>query len=66
MLELDVLLGKFLDHAYIHLSRADQALFVELLTCSDQDLYLWLTNRAACDQPVYFSLLEQIKKYAAP
>jgi antitoxin CptB len=45
MLELDILLGNFLEKAYIHLPGNEQVLFVNLLKCEDQDLFEWLTGK---------------------
>ncbi len=45
MLELDVLLGNFLNQAYSGLSESEQNLFIRLLDCSDQDLFMWLTGK---------------------
>ncbi len=42
MLELDVLLERFLAQRYQYLSAVQQQLFVRLLTCADQDLWNWL------------------------
>jgi len=49
MLELDVLLGNFLNEVYNDLPSASQNEFVELLRCEDQDLFLWLTGK---DKPI--------------
>lgn len=45
MLELDVLLGNFLAEAYLTLSTTDQANFINLLECNDQELFMWLTGK---------------------
>jgi antitoxin CptB len=42
LLELDVLLEKFLADKYSTLSPADQVVFVRLLECADPDLLSWL------------------------
>lgn len=42
MLELDVLLGNFLKEAYSQLLLEDKKLFVELLGCTDPELFAWL------------------------
>lgn len=45
MLELDVLLGNFLEEAYLQISDEEQKKFVELLDCNDQELFMWLTGK---------------------
>ena len=42
MLELDLLLGPFVDHRYLALSERDQVRFQRLLDEQDQDLYQYL------------------------
>ncbi len=42
MLELDLILQPFVDRVYPSLSPEDQARYVRLLTCEDQDLFGWL------------------------
>ncbi len=45
MLELDLILQPFVDQVYPSLSQEDQARYVELLTCEDQDLFGWLMQQ---------------------
>jgi antitoxin CptB len=45
MLELDVLLGNFLNEAYPALNPADQACFSVFLTHPDPDLMAWIMGR---------------------
>jgi len=47
MLELDVLLVPFLKEEYLNLSKADQALYSQLLECEDPDLFKWFMQHAA-------------------
>jgi antitoxin CptB len=42
MLELDLILGKFLRESYADLPLEDKELFVELLSCQDPSLFSWL------------------------
>ncbi|BCD96608.1 succinate dehydrogenase assembly factor 2 [Marinagarivorans cellulosilyticus] len=42
MLELDLVLMPFLENVYQTLPPEDQALYVELLTNEDQDMFGWL------------------------
>jgi antitoxin CptB len=64
MLELDVLLGNFLTEAYVTISPSDQELFVELLACTDQELYEWLTGRTPTPVPSLVNLVHQIREHA--
>lgn len=45
MLELDLVLQRFLDEAYPALAETDKVLFQQLLECEDQDLFGWLLRR---------------------
>lgn len=47
MLELDVLLGNFLNEAFPGLELKDQKLFEHLLNYPDSELYTWLMGQAA-------------------
>ncbi len=61
MLELDVLLTRFLDHSYEKLSLADKRCFVDLLTSIDPELYAWLMGQEA--PPAKFArLIDAIKQ----
>lgn len=42
MLELDLVLMPFLENVYLTLPPEDQALYVELLSSEDQDMFGWL------------------------
>jgi len=42
MLELDIILENFFDNHYLQLAPADQKRFIELLACTDQQLWGWL------------------------
>lgn len=45
MLELDRLLVPFLQEAYKELDAEDQARYVKLLACEDQDMFAWFMQR---------------------
>lgn len=60
MLELDLILLDFLEKRYINLSVADQTLFEQLLTYSDQDLYCYLIKRQPIENVAMQLLVEQI------
>lgn len=60
MLELDLILQAFLDKNYLYLSADDQALFEELLTYSDQDLYCYMIKRQSNENGAMQALIERI------
>ncbi|MEO8965757.1 MAG: succinate dehydrogenase assembly factor 2 [Gammaproteobacteria bacterium] len=64
MLELDVLLGNFLEEAYVTLSPEDQAIFVELLARNDQELFYWLTGQEKASNPILAIMVEKIRHHA--
>lgn len=45
MLELDILFGNFLDHAYPQLDATERRCFDRLLDCPDAVLLAWLMGR---------------------
>ena len=63
MLELDLLLGQFLDKGYLTLSANEQALFKELLDETDQDLFAWLMGNVPPSNPHWQPLLQKIRGY---
>lgn len=44
MLELDILLARFLETRYTELTDSEQAKFVDLLSATDPELYAWLVT----------------------
>jgi antitoxin CptB len=64
MLELDVLLGHFLEEAYTTLSVEDQAIFTQLLACQDQDLFMWLTGKEVSSDKNLQYIIEKIRAHA--
>ncbi len=64
MLELDVLLGNFLEEVYSSLNQEDQNLFVRLLDCNDQELFDWLTGKNQADDPQLAIMVEKVRKHA--
>ena len=59
LLELDYLFETYLDHAYPALSRAEKALFEDILGNHDPDLQSWLLGDEDAPQP-YRSMLQHI------
>ncbi|OAI50024.1 hypothetical protein AYO45_00140 [Gammaproteobacteria bacterium SCGC AG-212-F23] len=65
MLELDILLGNFLDKQYLKCSKKDQETFVRLLENTDQDLFLWLMGKEVPNDPEFRLLVEKIREVSA-
>ena len=63
MLELDVLLGVFLEEAYSKLPKEQQEQFEQLLSCNDQELFEWLTGKREPD-PEFKTMVEQVRNHA--
>ena len=51
MLELDLILGHFVEGPFELLEESDQLRFEALLECEDQNLFLWLMKRGQPDSP---------------
>ncbi|BBB27377.1 FAD assembly factor SdhE [Amphritea japonica] len=51
MLELDVLFVPFVEEAFTELDLEDQDRFVQLLTCEDTELFVWLMEREVPEDP---------------
>lgn len=49
MLELDLILEPYVDHAYQNLNLDDKKAFLALLTCEDQDLFCWFIKTQPAD-----------------
>lgn len=64
MLELDVLLGNFLEEAYSKLPSNEQDKFVKLLDCQDQELFEWFTGKRAPIDPDLIFIVEKILNHA--
>ncbi len=64
MLELDVLLGNFLNEAFLGLDPTAQKIFVNLLDCQDQDLFMWLTGKEIPADPDLLVMVNQIRQHA--
>lgn len=64
LLELDLLLGNFLESGYAALDAEKKAQFSTLLDCSDQDLLYWFTDQALPPADLQ-DLIALIKKNAA-
>lgn len=63
MLELDLLLGGFLEDGYARLSQAQQADFARLLGHQDQVLHDWLIGCGQPDEPALRALVARIQSH---
>ncbi|NEX18117.1 MAG: succinate dehydrogenase assembly factor 2 [Halochromatium sp.] len=61
MLELDLLLNRFLDHRYAELNPAGRADFERLLGYQDQILQDWLLGQAVPADPALSALVAAIQ-----
>lgn len=59
LLELDLLLNRFLQKQYTALSQTDRQRFYALLDRTDTELLHWLTGKEPCE-PDYADLIEKI------
>jgi len=64
MLELDVLLGNFLNEAYGNLSLQDKQYFVELLSYPDPELFDALLGRSILEDINMARIAELIRQHA--
>lgn len=64
MLELDILLGQFLEKAYLNLKEDEQQIFTQLLACHDQELFEWLTAKKKCEDSLLQQMVEKIREHA--
>lgn len=62
MLELDVLLERFLTHDYPTLATSERQTFERLLHCTDQDLWQWLIVGEACGEQELQKMVARILK----
>lgn len=60
MLELDLILRRFVDRAYPHLPESEQALFLDLLEEEDPVLQSWFTRVAQPEGQAMQALVAQI------
>lgn len=64
MLELDVILGNFLEGGYLKLADEDKWLFIKLLECPDPDLIGWLMGTDQPADPELAKIAGIIKEHA--
>lgn len=64
MLELDVLLGNFLESGYSQLDDADKLIFIRLLECADPEIFAWLMGKETPADNELARITEIIRKHA--
>jgi antitoxin CptB len=64
MLELDVLLGNFLEEVFLQLELSQQEIFIQLLAIDDQTLFNWLMAKASPTDPAFISIVKRIRQHA--
>lgn len=64
MLELDVLLGNFLEEAYSDLSLEEKKQFVTLLSHGDPSLFAWLLGHETPSDPELIAITDKIRRHA--
>jgi len=64
MLELDVLLGHYLEEAFQQAPPMDQKNFIHLLDCNDQELFMWLTGKELPGLPDQIDIVRKIRHHA--
>ena len=62
LLELDILLGRFMDKEFQHLSDDELAVFVEILDLPDQEFLALVNEKEEAGKPYFVPLLEKIRK----
>lgn len=63
MLELDLVLEPFVRLRYEHLNADDRATFKRLMTCEDQDLFVWFMQRGQPDDGELAEIVSQILQF---
>ena len=61
MLELDILLEKFIGGYYTHLDKGDMRVFEELLDMPDNELWDMIAGKQETMNPEHRALLEKIR-----
>jgi antitoxin CptB len=63
MLEMDLLLGGFLDQQFSNLTPVQAAAFVALVEMEDLDLWALVNGRRQCADPEQASILVMLRSY---
>lgn len=62
LLELDILLGRFMDKEFQQLGDDELAVFVEILDLPDQEFLALVNEKEQTDKQHFIPLLEKIRK----
>lgn len=65
MLELDLVLGPFVEAGYAQLDEAGRAAYEQLMRCEDQQLYAWFLRREQPADPALGALVARILDHNA-
>lgn len=65
MLELDILLGGFIDKGYYQLSEEEKYIFQDLLIEADQQLYEYFMKGGSVEDPNLANVIAKIRRAAA-
>ncbi|MDR2636903.1 MAG: succinate dehydrogenase assembly factor 2 [Zoogloeaceae bacterium] len=63
MLEMDLLLGGFLEEGFPELSPADQQRFAELADLEDMQLWPWINGQEECADTRFSPLVARLRRY---
>ena len=66
MLELDLVLGPFVEQRYALLSPEDRELFQRLMLSEDQDLFSWFLRREQTEDEELRDIVKQILDFTLP
>jgi len=64
MLELDVLLNRYLEGLYLSFPEEKKQLFQKLLSFNDQDLFTWLSGNGLPPEKDVAEMVQEIRRYA--
>lgn len=64
MLELDLVLMPFAEHAYTQLTTTDQETYKRLLECEDPELFRWLLGHGSTDDEQLAAIIGKIQDHA--
>ena len=63
LLELDIVLGRFLDHGFDALTEAQVKTFVELVAMEDHDLWALISGKVETADPHESEVIAAIRKH---
>ncbi|CAO4847851.1 MAG: hypothetical protein CNLJKLNK_00735 [Holosporales bacterium] len=63
MKEMDLILGRFFDAAYLMLTQEDQDAYIKLLQEDDWLLYNWIIDQSPNVHPLYQEIIKKIRAF---